>query len=97
MICALHCVHHQLMWVRIILYASPTCICQRTLSSLHPDVCIIGPALWQLHCVICTISVAQGTFHHFIAPPLQSYILWVHHYHGFEHLYLELEDFVITP
>ena len=44
-ICALHCVHHQLMWVRIILYASPTCIPQRTLSSLHHDVCIIGPAL----------------------------------------------------
>ena len=44
-ICALHCVHHQLMWVRIILYASPTCIRQRTLSSLHHDVCIIGPAL----------------------------------------------------
>ena len=33
------------MWVRIILYASPTCIRQRTLSSWHHDVCIIGPAL----------------------------------------------------
>ena len=81
-ICALHCVHHQLMWVRIILYASPTCIRQRTLSSLHHDVCIIGPASWQLHHVIFTISFAWEKFHHCIALALQSYISRVHHSHG---------------
>ena len=81
-ICALHCVHHQLMWVRIILYASPTCIHQRTLSSLHHDVCIIGPASCQLHRVISTISMAHKTFRHCIAPALQSYISRMHHSHG---------------
>ena len=81
-ICALHCVHHQLMWVRIILYASPTCIHQRTLSSLHRDVCIIGPALWQLHCVISTISFMYKIFRYCIAPALQSYISRMHHSHG---------------
>ena len=75
-------VHHQLMCVRIILYASPTCIRQRTLSSLHHGVCIIRSASWKLHCVMYTISVAQGTFHHCIAPPLQSYISRMHHSHG---------------
>ena len=81
-ICALHCVHHQLMWVRIILYASPTCIRQRTLSSLHHDVCIIGPTLWQLHCVISTISIVYKIFHYYIAPALQSYISRMRHSHG---------------
>jgi len=81
-ICALHCVHHQLMWVRIILYASPTCICQRTLSSLHHDVCIIGPASWQLHCVISTISIMYKIFCYCIAPALRSYISRMPHSHG---------------
>ena len=70
------------MWVRIILYASPTCIRQRTLSSLHHDVCIIGPALWQLHCVISTISFVYKIFRYCIAPALQSYISRMHHSHG---------------
>ena len=80
-ICALHCVH-QLMWVRIILYASPTCIRQRTLSSLHHDVCKIGSASWQLHCVISTISIVYKIFRYCIAPALQSYILRMRHSHG---------------
>ena len=82
MVCTLHCVHHQLMWVHIILYASPTCIRQRTLSSLHHDVCIIGPASWQLHCVISTISFVYKIFCYCIAPALQSYISRMHHSHG---------------
>jgi len=36
----------------------------------------------KLHCVICTISVAQGTFHYCIAPALQSYLSRMHHSHG---------------
>ena len=75
-------VHHQLMCVRIILYASPICIHQRTLSSVHHDVCIIGPASWQLHHVIFTISFAWEKFHHCIALALQSYISRVHQCHG---------------
>ena len=51
-------------------------------ASLTHGVCIIRSASWKLHCVICTISVAQGTFHHCIAPPLQSYISRMHHSHG---------------
>ena len=82
MVCILHYVHHQLMWIRIILYASTACICQRTLSSLHHDVCIIGPASWQLHCVISTISIVYKIFHYYIAPALQSYISRMRHSHG---------------
>jgi len=82
MVCTLHCVHHQLMGVRIILYASPTCIRQRTLSSLHHDVCIFGPASWQLHCVISTISIMYKIFRYCIAPALQSSISRMHHSHG---------------
>ena len=63
-------------------YAFHTCIRQRTLSSLHHDVCIIGPASWQLHCVISTISIVYKTFHHCITPALQSYISRMHHSHG---------------
>ena len=70
------------MWVRVILYASPTCIRQRTLSSLHHDACIIGPASWQLHCVISTISFVYKIFCYCIAPALQSYISRMHHSHG---------------
>ena len=52
----------------------------------------------QEHRHSCIMMYASLDQHHdnCIAPPLQSYILWVHHYHGFEHLHLELEDFVIT-
>ena len=75
-------VHHQLMCVRIIFYASPICIHQRTLSLVHHDVCIIGPAAWQLHHVIFTISFAWEKFHHCIALALQSYVSRVHHSYG---------------
>ena len=53
----------------------------------------------QEHHHSCIMMYASLDQHHdnCIAPPLQSYILWVHHYHGFEHLHLELEDFVVTP
>ena len=80
--CTLHCVHYQLMWVRIIFYASPTCIRQSTLSSLHHDVCIIGPASWQLHYVISTVSIMYKIFCYCIALAVQSYLSRMHHSHG---------------
>ena len=69
-VCALQYVHHQLS-----ICASCLCISymhtSRTSSSLHHDVCIIGPASRQMHHVTYTISFAwRSSSLHCIGPAI---------------------------
>ena len=79
-VCALHCVHHQLIHMCIMLvYLIHAYIKSIIIASwcLHHWSSIMAIASCQIH-----LFIRMGKFHHCIALALQSYISRVHHSHG---------------